>query len=92
MKPTRARAILKLTQSELSKLRPCDGDFVDVDDDGYWAYTAIGLCNGDAGSHVIHETSQGAFREALKGIRPCAEDCPRCFPSNVSFGYRHPEA
>lgn len=44
--------------------------------DGLWLYTAPGFCNGDHGSHIIHENTVRDILSAAKSITPC--DCKDC--------------
>lgn len=49
---------------------------VDRGGDGIWTYTVDGFCNGDIGSHIVHEDTVRALRSAWKNVRPC--DCESC--------------
>lgn len=44
--------------------------------DGLWAYTSPGYCNGDIGSHIIHENTVAEVLRAARDIRQCS--CTDC--------------
>ena len=42
----------------------------------HWMYLKRGWCNGDQGSHIIHEDSVKRCVEAVRAIKRCTcEDC-----------------
>ena len=42
----------------------------------HWIYLKRGWCNGDQGSHIIHEDNVRACKQAIKWIERCR--CPDC--------------
>ncbi len=42
--------------------------------DGVWAYTKAGWCNGDVGTHTIHERTPSHVLRRLREIRPCQKN------------------
>lgn len=45
-------------------------------EDGIWAYTVDGWCNGDEGSHIIHEDTAKEVLRAWQSVAPCS--CEGC--------------
>lgn len=68
---------MKLIKS-LEKVRHQISDVSDERylEDGYWVYLAPGFCNGDLGSHIVHEDSPSKCAKAMIDVMPC--DCDSC--------------